>query len=543
MVSTENEQRHSGIQQHSETARLRLRFLTPLVALIVILVLILAVSLFYFESDNLQDGLLHDRLMRTQSVAKDFYEKSVSNDASALQAIMAALRQDKQLAGIFATYDREQLLEYTQQLFLDLNRNYSISHFYFTRPDRVNLLRVHAPGRYGDTIERTTTLRAAQSQTVSYGVELGVLGTLSLRVVSPWYEKENGRLIGYVELGMEIDHVIERLRDVFNLNIIVTIYKSYLQRELWEQGMAALGRTGNWDRLHSVVLASKTIDDIPQVLEEHYSSGKHRNHGKVMRLQHDGLPYRFLSLPVADASGREVAEIGMLSNVSIELDMAQRTAIVTGMATLMLGGLLIAFFWRQAERVGMRIEQDETILKQLATRDALTGLYNRRVFQQLLETELYRSLRFKHPVSLLMIDIDHFKRVNDRYGHQAGDMVLKGISNRLNKSVRNVDHVCRYGGEELAIVLPETDLENALILADRIRNIVSALKFDIDDGKLISVNISIGVAACPVDADSDTLLISAADSALYRAKESGRGRVCSHRGPVVKPVVDIHKIN
>ncbi len=528
--------RKSGIiNQHSETARLRLRLLTPLVALIVILVLILAISLFYFESDSLSDGLLHQRLTRTQTLARHFYENSVLHDTNALKTVLDALRQDQELARIFATYNRDELLAYSQRLFTQLRRDYNITHFYFTQPDRVNLLRVHMPARYGDTIERITTLRAEKKQSVSDGVELGILGTFTLRVVSPWYD-QNGELIGYVELGMEIDHVIDYLRNVFDFNVVVVIYKAYLQREQWEQGMALLGHDHDWNKLAIVVLASVPSDGIPDVLIDHYRRGIRDKAGDVTRLQHNGTSYRLITVPIEDASGRQVAEISLLSDVSQELGLVRQTALVTGMATLVLGGLLIIFFWRQTERVGLRIEQDETVLKQLAARDALTGLYNRRVFQQLLENELFRSDRFEHPVSVLMVDIDHFKQVNDRYGHQAGDLVLMEISNRLKKSVRNVDHVCRYGGEEFVIVLPETELEYAQAIAAKIRKVISALGYDIEQDRLIPVTISIGIATYPGDADSDTLLIAAADSALYKAKESGRDRICAYR-ELAEPVV------
>ncbi|MEW8269864.1 MAG: hypothetical protein AB2767_15500, partial [Candidatus Thiodiazotropha taylori] len=124
-----------GIQY--EAASLRLRFLTPLVAVIVLLVMVLAVSLFYFESESRSLGLIHERLTRTQTVAKDYYEKSVLNDANALRSIMNALLRDKALSEVFASYDREALLAYTEALFKELKRDYNVTHFYFTKPDRV----------------------------------------------------------------------------------------------------------------------------------------------------------------------------------------------------------------------------------------------------------------------------------------------------------------------------------------------------------------------------------------------------------------------
>ena len=516
----------SQISAGDSAATLRLKFLTPLVAMIVFIVLILAVSLFYFESESQSYGLIHKRLTRTQSVAKDFFEESVRNDVNALSAILAAMGSDEKLAEVFVTYDKSAILKYTDNMYKALNRDYNVTHFYFTMPDRVNLLRVHAPERYGDRIDRETTLRAQQNDTIAYGIELGVLGTFTLRVVSPWRNKKNGHLIGYIELGMEIDHVINRLMEVFGYDVVVVIHKKFLDREKWESGMRTLGRDANWDRYKTVVLSREYSGEMPSVLRERFEQGVQGHRNDVLELEEDGFAHWLLTIPIEDVKGRHVAEMTLLADVSSEMDVAQSTAIVVGATVFVLGGLLIIFFSWQANRIGQRIERDEEILKQLATHDSLTGLYTRRVFHEKLDAELNRSLRFDHPLSLLIIDIDFFKKVNDSYGHQAGDDILKKLSERLIKEVRSVDYVCRYGGEEMAIILPETDVMDAQHTANRIKNAVSALPYDIGNENRISVTVSIGVSNCPLHADSDTFLIAAADRALYEAKAAGRNRVC-----------------
>ncbi|MET0083423.1 MAG: diguanylate cyclase [Sedimenticola sp.] len=488
----------------------------------------MAISLFYFESESRSHGLIHERLTRTQSVAKDFYEKSILNDANALKAMLNALLQDQRLSEVFATRDREALFAYTEDLYRELNRDYNITHFYFSQPDRVNFLRVHAPGRHGDRIDRVTTLRAEQNEAVSYGVELGPLGTFTLRVVSPWHDRETGRLIGYIELGMEIDHVIERLRDIFGFEVAVVIQKNYLQRQKWEDGMRVLGRTVDWDRYRDVVMSSGSTRELPPILDRHLNLAQHVPRNEVLELESDGYSYWLLTMPIEDARGREIAEMTLLADVSHEMDVAESTALVVGITVFILGGVLIIFFYVQANRVSQRIERDQDILEQLATHDSLTNLYTRRMFHECLDNELARSMRFDHPLSLLLIDIDRFKQINDAHGHPAGDTVLQKLSARLLKESRGIDYVCRYGGEEIAIILPETDRQNAQQVAERMNLTVSALPFQIDDTQSVSITISIGVASYPVHGDTDTFLIAAADSALYEAKEQGRNRVCTY---------------
>ena len=171
-----------------------------------------------------------------------------------------------------------------------------------------------------------------------------------------------------------------------------------------------------------------------------------------------------------------------------------------------------------------RAEQAE----EMASRDSLTGLYNHRAFYALLKDEIARSLRFSRPLSLLMLDIDHFKLVNDTHGHQAGDTILKGLSELLFKRARAVDRVCRYGGEEFILILPETDATQTLRIAERLRSAVQSHSFPVGDGNALGITVSIGVATYPMQEIPPKDFVKAADIALYRAKQAGRNRVCSH---------------
>jgi diguanylate cyclase (GGDEF)-like protein len=160
-------------------------------------------------------------------------------------------------------------------------------------------------------------------------------------------------------------------------------------------------------------------------------------------------------------------------------------------------------------------------------RDSLTGLYNHAYMQQLLDIELERSRRYGHMISILMFDLDHFKRVNDVNGHQAGDIVLKRVAEVVSQTIRIEDIAARYGGEEFLVIFPETGGKSAFHLADRLLNNVSQTKILIPDGTDISVTISIGVVTCDACQPhyNKHQIINKVDKALYASKEAGRNRI------------------
>jgi diguanylate cyclase (GGDEF)-like protein len=167
----------------------------------------------------------------------------------------------------------------------------------------------------------------------------------------------------------------------------------------------------------------------------------------------------------------------------------------------------------------------ETVQRQAVT-DELTGLFNVRHFQEALENEVERSRRFSSPVGLAMMDIDNFKKVNDTYGHQQGDVVLVEVARALRSLSRDIDVPARYGGEELAVILPQTDLGGAELLAERMRAAIADLAVKRLDGRgALSITASFGVASFPESAGGRESLIAAADAALYRAKHGGKNQV------------------
>lgn len=176
-------------------------------------------------------------------------------------------------------------------------------------------------------------------------------------------------------------------------------------------------------------------------------------------------------------------------------------------------------------------------LYKLAITDSLTKLYIRRHFEYLLDNEIKRSNRYRHDLTLLMMDIDNFKSINDNYGHQMGDEMLRHISEVILTTVRKIDMPSRYGGEEFAIILPETQKENSKKIAERLRKKISNIIIRTKDKKEVSPTISIGIASYPMDTEEKEDLIGFADQALYFAKNSGKNRVAEYDSDGCKLIV------
>ena len=234
---------------------------------------------------------------------------------------------------------------------------------------------------------------------------------------------------------------------------------------------------------------------------------------RPVRAEHNGYYAMAVPLMARLGRGRAVEQVGVVSIARRGYDFDEGEYD------------LFAYLAGQAAVSIENVDLHETISRQAIT-DELTGLYNLRHFHDTLDTELERSRRFNTNVGLVMLDIDDFKQVNDTYGHQQGDLVLIEVGRVLRNLSRDIDEPARYGGEEMAVVLPQTDVAGAELLAERMRAAVEAISIDRLDGEgPLSVTASFGVASLPHSALDKASLIAEADAALYRAKRAGKNQV------------------
>jgi diguanylate cyclase (GGDEF)-like protein len=257
----------------------------------------------------------------------------------------------------------------------------------------------------------------------------------------------------------------------------------------------------------------------PQVLVEADTCRAKRTGHDVNAVDYPGLCTMF-----RDASGQ--------NNAHICLPITQSGAVGCVVQMVMpaeesqLARMLVPFivvYLREAAPV-LEAKRLMEHLRESSLRDAMTGLYNRRFLEEYTTTLVATSQRRKSPFAVLMLDLDYFKQVNDNFGHEAGDKVLKTLADILAKSVRSSDLVVRYGGEEFLMVLQDSDAEAAMKVAEKIRAQVAETKIALP-AAMLQKTISIGVAEFPADADTFWQVVKFADVALYEAKAAGRNRV------------------
>lgn len=392
----------------------------------------------------------------------------------------------------------------------------------FHFPDGETFLRFAMPERYGDNVLLSRAVIRSANRYVRYARGFEVARSMSgYRFVYPLFSGTTH--VGSVELVVSPEVVTGILQEMYpERRFHLVVRKGLVENQAFPETRdryVELEGSGSFlwyapengsrpaeEDMKYLSLALKKGDE---------NLGSRESFTTVLEGEEGTLLADFL--PVTDSSMQLVGYFTSLRPAGYYLGILdmRRELIFSLLTWLMTMGAFLV------------LEMDRRRIRRLAFRDQLTGLYNRHYFLQRADSEWERAGRSGEEFSILMFDIDHFKKVNDTFGHQSGDQVLKKLSGLVQGTVRGQDTVARWGGEEFIVLLPDTPAEGALVLGERIRSAVEDEEFQVV-GK---VTISVGLAAWSARDSSLDRLIARADSALYQAKENGRNQVRTDPGP------------
>lgn len=330
-------------------------------ALVLTFILAAFVTTAYFLQVQVRDRALSGRVA---AVAK-LVDQKLDKDTNLMRAVLHTMQGVPAIGAAFANQDRAALLREAGPLFQTLRSEHRITHLYFNNPELVNLVRLHSPGEFGDEITRLTTVQARSQNKIMHGLELGALGTLTLRVVTPW-PSANG-VLGYVEMGEEIGHLIQEIHDSLSVDLLVLVDKQLLPAQQWEHGLALLKRQGSWDRFTQQVMVAHTMADIPVAMNDSVLTALRMGGTQVFSENNQML--HLAMLPLVDSNGQRIGDMVVMRDISSLQGTFQRSITMVTLLSLLVGAFVLGLFYFALDRVERDYQRQHDLEHQLLRLD------------------------------------------------------------------------------------------------------------------------------------------------------------------------------
>ncbi|MDQ7055287.1 MAG: GGDEF domain-containing protein [Persephonella sp.] len=425
----------------------------------------------------------------------DFIDRRYFYDEEVLKLLYRAYRNKSK---------REIQLVYRKllPLYKDIKR-YQITYLQIKTPEGKVLLRFHKKQKPKNT-SRLSLFSLPQKEI-----------TGGFKFINELYY--NNYFIGTVEIIISYEAIKDQLRKIFRGEYIFLIRKDVLESKISRERKSYVQSEIHPDFFYETGSVKKY--QIPvEVLSKINLELKEKVKEKIEKLRNfavdvevNGDEYVVSFIVITDMTGKKIGYL-----VYYELDNTVK--LFNDTFIVMYLSVEIALFAMLSFLINIRSRSEK--FRILSEIDTLTGIYNKGKFNQVLDTELKKVKRYRRPLGLILFDIDHFKKINDAYGHQVGDYILKTIAEIVKKNIRDTDIFARWGGEEFVIIAPETDINGTKILAEKLRNAIEENRFD----RVGKVTASFGVTEATSEDTIDSI-VHRADEALYLAKEKGRNRV------------------
>ncbi len=340
----------------SRPRRVKATFIWPFATVLVFILAAFVATAYYLEV-QVRDRALAVRV----AAASKLVEQKLGKDTGLMQAVLFTMMGNQGIETAFANLDRAALLREAGPLFETLRAQHRITHLYFNGPDLVNVLRLHSPGEFGDLINRETTTKARDQNGAAHGLELGPLGTLTLRLVVPW--RSNGRLLGYLEIGEEIGHLVNEIHDGLSIDLLVMVDKRFMLPQQWQHGQALFNRQGSWERFGGSVVVAQTTDDLPAALNDRVLS---RLSAGTAELFEDGQRTLHLAmLPLQDVSERRIGSLVVMLDITALQQTFQTTVLAAVLLSLIAGLGMLGLFYFALDRVERDYQRQHDLEHQL----------------------------------------------------------------------------------------------------------------------------------------------------------------------------------
>lgn len=456
-----------------------------------------------------------------KNIASKIYSNTFMLMIEQYESVAESLLLNDEILDAFENGDRKKLLDLTQPIYEKLRlQNPYLNVMHFHTKDNLSFLRVHQPDKFGDDLSgfRHSVKKVNQYKKKQTGVEVGRYG-IDYRIVMPVFNHD-GDHIGSFEFGVDIDYIFNIFHDNYRIDSIL-----FLNKDIFK-----IIHEKNKD------IKYKSFSDKYYVLEPEDNPISNVLPSSVFSNKYTFVHFNdienlvFVVTKMKGITGENIGQIVFIRNLnaySSQIAVLRYISIALGLTLILLSFYFVRkifnYYMHTINSYQHQLEIKNRSLAKLSNMDHLTRIFNRRSIERVLSKELNRAKRYAHPLSIFILDIDNFKKINDTYGHNAGDKVLKHIAKMVTGMIRESDYFGRWGGEEFLLIATGTPIDKAAIIAEQIRKAIENFDF----GQPEKVTCSIGVAQCFQDKDV-TSLVAKADDALYKAKNSGKNCVIMH---------------
>ena len=358
----------SSVSPALQPKRIKARFIGPLALTLAFIMCVFAVAIYSIET-RIRD---RDLAERSAAVVKLFAQK-LDKDTHKMMATLRAMMINQAMVNAFRQGDRAALAQQGGELFRSLNAEHKITHLYFIRPDLVSLYRFHSPAVFGDEIQRVTLQQARESQKPAHGLELGPMGTLTLRLVTPW--RQDGELLGYLEIGEEIEHLLDEIRHSLAIDLLVLVNKRYLTPAQWQRGLDLMQRSGDWARFGSHAVLAQTAEQLPAALDERLL--QQLLAGRAAEISDFGRSIHLAGVPINDAGKRQIGDLVVMRDITALESTFQWSMIAVILISLLAAGVVLGIFYLALDRVERDYRRQHDLEHQLLRLDS----EHRRILQ------------------------------------------------------------------------------------------------------------------------------------------------------------------